>query len=52
MAISLSHMIVTAADNDEAARFFAGVMGLRYTGVHPYARHFVPIRVNERLTLD
>ncbi|NVI90242.1 VOC family protein [Actinomadura sp. BRA 177] len=52
MTISLNHAIVTAADNDEAARFFAGVMGLAYTGVHPHARHFVPIRVNEGLTLD
>ncbi len=32
MTISLNHAIVTAADNDEAARFFAGVMGLAYTG--------------------
>ena len=52
MTISLNHTIVTAADNDEAARFFASVMGLEYTGVHPQARHFVPIRVNDSLTLD
>ncbi|WP_433478685.1 VOC family protein [Spirillospora sp. CA-142024] len=52
MTITLNHAIVTAADNDEAARFFAGVMGLPYTGPHPHARHFVPIRVNPALTLD
>ncbi|MEU8803139.1 VOC family protein [Spirillospora sp. NPDC048819] len=52
MTITLDHTVVTAADNDEAARFFAAVMGLEYTGPHPHARHFVPIRVNEALTLD
>ncbi|MGP4029474.1 VOC family protein [Actinomadura sp. 3N407] len=52
MTITLNHTIVTAADNDEAARFFAAVMGLEYTGPHPEAPHFVPIRVNEALTLD
>jgi catechol 2,3-dioxygenase-like lactoylglutathione lyase family enzyme len=39
MTISLNHTIVTAADNDEAARFFAGVMGLEYTGAHPQGHH-------------
>ncbi|MBT2210044.1 MULTISPECIES: VOC family protein [Actinomadura] len=52
MTITLNHTIVSAADNDEAARFFAGVMGLEYTGPHPHARHFVPIKVNDTLTLD
>ncbi|TDD60813.1 VOC family protein [Actinomadura darangshiensis] len=52
MTITLNHTIVTAADNDEAARFFGAVMGLDYTGVHPNARHFVPIRVNDALTVD
>ncbi|WP_067462299.1 VOC family protein [Actinomadura macra] len=52
MTITLNHTIVTAADNDEAARFFAGVMGLACTGPHPHARHFIPIRVNDALTLD
>ncbi|MEU6752597.1 VOC family protein [Spirillospora sp. NPDC046719] len=52
MTITLNHTIVTAADNDEAARFFAAVMGLDYTGPHPHARHFVPIKVNDGLTLD
>ncbi|TDD65730.1 VOC family protein [Actinomadura rubrisoli] len=52
MTITLNHTIVTAADNDEAARFFAAVMGLDHTGPHPHARHFVPIKVNEQLTLD
>ncbi|TYB44861.1 VOC family protein [Actinomadura chibensis] len=52
MTITLNHTIVTAADNDEAARFFASVMGLKYTGPHPHARHFVPIQVSDSLTLD
>jgi catechol 2,3-dioxygenase-like lactoylglutathione lyase family enzyme len=52
MTITLNHTVVPAADNDEAARFFAAVMGLPYTGAHPYAAHFVPIKVNERLVLD
>ncbi|MBO2451080.1 VOC family protein [Actinomadura barringtoniae] len=52
MTITLNHTIVPAVDNDEAARFFATVMGLDYTGPHPHATHFVPIRVNGELTLD
>ncbi|RFS81249.1 VOC family protein [Actinomadura spongiicola] len=52
MTITLDHTVVTATDNDEAARFFASAMGLRYTGPHPHAPHFVPIRVNDSLTLD
>lgn len=52
MTITLNHTIVPAVDNDEAARFFATVMGLDYTGPHPHASHFVPIRVNDGLTLD
>ena len=49
MPISLNHTIVSAADNERAARFFATVMGLEYTGPD---RHFAPVRVNESLTLD
>ncbi|KAB2344306.1 VOC family protein [Actinomadura rudentiformis] len=52
MTISLNHTIVPAADNAEAARFFAAVMGLEFTGPHPYAPHFVPVKVNDGLTLD
>ncbi|OLT26928.1 metallothiol transferase FosB [Actinomadura sp. CNU-125] len=52
MTITLNHTIVTAADNDASARFFADVMGLAYTGPHPAAGHFVPVRVNDALTLD
>ncbi|RKS74289.1 glyoxalase/bleomycin resistance protein/dioxygenase superfamily protein [Actinomadura pelletieri DSM 43383] len=52
MTITLNHTVVTAADNAEAARFFATVMDLPYTGPHPHAPHFVPIRVNASLTLD
>lgn len=50
--ISLNHTIVTASDNDGAARFFADVMGLEYTGPHPFAGHFVPIRVTESFTVE
>ncbi|MEU5878993.1 VOC family protein [Spirillospora sp. NPDC047279] len=52
MTISLNHTIVPAADNEAAARFFAGVMGLECTGPHPHAAHFVPVKVNAGLTLD
>ncbi|MGC4748121.1 VOC family protein [Micromonospora sp. DT201] len=49
MTITLNHTIVPAVDNERAARFFAAIMGLTYSGnVH----HFAPIRVNEQLTLD
>jgi catechol 2,3-dioxygenase-like lactoylglutathione lyase family enzyme len=49
MTISLNHTIVPARDNEEAARSFAEIMGLRYDGPH---RHFAPVRVNDGLTLD
>ncbi|MFD7439871.1 VOC family protein [Streptomyces sp. NPDC059909] len=49
MPISLNHTIVEAVDNDRGARFFAGIMGLVYSGPD---RHFAPVRVNESLTLD
>jgi catechol 2,3-dioxygenase-like lactoylglutathione lyase family enzyme len=49
MTITLNHTIVPAADNETAARFFAGIMGLTYSGA---VRHFAPVRVNEQLTLD
>jgi catechol 2,3-dioxygenase-like lactoylglutathione lyase family enzyme len=49
MTITLNHTIVPAVDNERAAAFFAGIMGLTYAGnVH----HFAPVRINEQLTLD
>ncbi|MFI6516778.1 VOC family protein [Spirillospora sp. NPDC050679] len=52
MTITLDHAIVPAPDGAGAARFFAGVLGLEYTGPHPHAGHFAPVRVNGDLTLD
>ncbi|MER7004886.1 VOC family protein [Dactylosporangium sp. NPDC000555] len=49
MTITLNHTIVPAVDNEKAARFFAGIMGLTYSG---NVRHFAQVRVNEQLTLD
>jgi catechol 2,3-dioxygenase-like lactoylglutathione lyase family enzyme len=49
MTITLNHTIVPAVDNETAARFLAGIMGVTYSGrVH----HFAVVRVNEQLTLD
>ena len=49
MSIKLNHTIVPAKDKDAAARFFAGIFGLKYEG--PMG-HFAPVRLNEELTLD
>src|SRR6185503_13987767 len=49
MSITLNHTIVPAKDKDAAARFFAGIFGLKYDG--PMS-HFAPVRVNDELTLD
>ena len=49
MAIWLDHTIVPAKEKEEAARFFARIMGLTYDGAHG---HFAPVRVNDRLTMD
>ncbi|GIH20887.1 VOC family protein [Rugosimonospora africana] len=49
MTITLNHTIVPARDNEEAARTFAEIMGLRYEGPN---RHFAPVRVNDQLTID
>lgn len=49
MSIVMNHLIVPAADKDAAAGFFAGLLGLT---VGPQAGPFVPVRVNEDLTLD
>lgn len=49
MPIHLNHTIVPAKDKEEAAKFFAQIMGLSYEGPHG---HFAPVRVDENLTLD
>lgn len=49
MTITPNHTIVTARDNESAARFFASVMGLTYAGPN---RHFAPVAVNESFTMD
>ena len=49
MAITLNHTVVPARDKDAAARFFAGIFGLRFEGA---GGHFAPVRVNDALTLD
>ncbi|OPG14226.1 VOC family protein [Microbispora sp. GKU 823] len=52
MTITLNHTIVPAADNREAARFFASIMGLAELPPAGRNGHFAPVRVNETLTLD
>lgn len=49
MTIALDHTIVPAKNNEESARFFARIFGLRYDG--PFY-HFAPVKVNDTLTLD
>ncbi|WP_280261586.1 VOC family protein [Nocardia wallacei] len=49
MSIVLNHTIVPATDNHAAATFFAELLGLR---VSPPAGPFVPVAVNDDLTLD
>ena len=49
MTITLNHTIVPARDKEAAARFFADIFGLSFTGV---SGHFAPVRVNDTLTLD
>ena len=49
MTITLNHTIVAVSDRHVAARFFAGIAGLRPgEPVGP----FVPVRLNDELTLD
>ncbi|MCG5212813.1 VOC family protein [Streptosporangium soli] len=43
MTITLDHTIVPAADNQEAAGFFAGVMGLECLPPTGSRGHFVPV---------
>lgn len=52
MTITLNHTIVPARDNREAARFFASIMGLTESPPAGRHGHFIPVRVNETLTLD
>lgn len=49
MAITLNHTIVPARDKIAAAKFFAEIFGLAFTGT---VGHFAPVQVNETLTLD
>ncbi|WP_280459690.1 VOC family protein [Nocardia carnea] len=49
MTIVLNHTIVPATDKHGSATFFAELMGL---SVSPPAGPFVPVRVNDDLTLD
>jgi catechol 2,3-dioxygenase-like lactoylglutathione lyase family enzyme len=49
MSIRLNHTIVPAHDKEAAARFFAQIFGLEYTGL---TGHFAPVQVNDELTLD
>lgn len=52
MTVTLNHTIVPALDNDEAARFLAGVMGFELLPPAGTHGHFRPVRVNDTLTLD
>jgi catechol 2,3-dioxygenase-like lactoylglutathione lyase family enzyme len=45
--ITLNHTIVPARDKNAAARFFAGIFGLKLAGVGEY---FAPVKVNDNLT--
>jgi catechol 2,3-dioxygenase-like lactoylglutathione lyase family enzyme len=49
MNITLNHTIVPSHDKEAAARFFAGIFGLEYSGLNG---HFAPVRINDTLTLD
>jgi catechol 2,3-dioxygenase-like lactoylglutathione lyase family enzyme len=48
MSITLNHTIVPAHDKEAAAKFFAGIFGLRFEGG---SGHFAPVHVNDTLTL-
>ena len=47
MTITLNHAIVPARDKAAAAKFFAGIFGLK----RERTGHFAPVRVNKTLTL-
>ena len=48
MVITLNHTIVPARDKVAAAKFFARIFGVKYSGRTDY---FAPVRVNKTLTL-
>jgi catechol 2,3-dioxygenase-like lactoylglutathione lyase family enzyme len=48
MPITLNHTIVPTHDKEAAARFFAGIFGLRFDGA---SDHFAKVHVNDTLTL-
>ncbi|GLZ80059.1 cysteine transferase [Actinorhabdospora filicis] len=50
--ITLNHTIVPALDNDEAAGFLAGILGLEVLPPDGMDGHFAPVRVNDTLTLE
>jgi catechol 2,3-dioxygenase-like lactoylglutathione lyase family enzyme len=52
VTVTLNHTIVPAADNHEAARFFATIMGLECLPPAGAHGHFAPVKVNDQLTLD
>ena len=49
MTIQLDHTIVPARDKKASAEFFAEIFGLKVT---PGDGYFVPVRINDALTLD
>jgi catechol 2,3-dioxygenase-like lactoylglutathione lyase family enzyme len=49
MSIILDHITLPAFDHEASAKLFAEIMGLPYNGP---VRHFAPVRVNDRFTLD
>lgn len=52
MTVTLNHTIIPARDNELAARFFAHVLGLQQLPTDGIRGHFVPVRVNEQLTVQ
>jgi catechol 2,3-dioxygenase-like lactoylglutathione lyase family enzyme len=48
VTITLNHTIVPARDKSAAAQFFARIFGLH---ADPESGHFVPVRINDTLTL-
>ncbi|MCI2421786.1 VOC family protein [Saccharopolyspora sp. K220] len=52
MTVTLNHTIVPARDNDAAADFLAGIMGLRRLPPDGIDGKFAPVEVNDSLTLQ
>lgn len=50
MTIELNHTIVPACDKVASAKFLAKILGLSFDELA--VEYFVPVRVNETLTLD